>query len=73
MPNVITVKRRKEVKISRGARGEGIIRIDSEAVDLLEKFLQEASGELSVKNLASNMIKYASNNTIIRIEEEEME
>lgn len=72
MPNVITIKRRKEVKISRGARGEGIIRIDSEAVDVLESFLQKANGELSVKDLASNMIKYASNNTIIRIEEEEM-
>lgn len=71
MPNVITVKRRKGVKISRGARGEGIIRIDSEAADLLEGFLQKANGELSVKDLASDMIKYASNDTIIRIEEED--
>lgn len=71
MPNVISIKRRKEVKISRGARGEGIIRIDSEAADVLESFLQKANGELSVKELASSMIKYASNDTIIRIEDEE--
>lgn len=73
MPNVISIKRRKEVKISRGARGEGIIRIDSEAADLLESFLQKANGELSVKELASSMIKYASNDTIIRIEEEDQD
>lgn len=73
MPNVISVKRRKEVKISRGARGEGIIRIDSEAADVLENFLQKANGELSVKELASSMIKYASNDTIIRIEEEDQD
>ncbi|RFZ77346.1 hypothetical protein DS742_19350 [Lacrimispora amygdalina] len=73
MPNVISIKRRKVVKISRGARGEGIIRIDSEAVDVLESFLQKANGELSVKELASNMIKYASNDTIIRIEEEDQD
>lgn len=73
MPNVISVKRRKEVKISRGARGEGIIRIDSEAADVLESFLQKANGELSVKELASSMIKYASNDTIIRVEEEDQD
>ena len=73
MPNVISIKRRKEVKISRGARGEGIIRIDSEAANVLESFLQKANGELSVKELASSMIKYASNDTIIRIEEEDQD
>lgn len=71
MPNVISIKRRKEVRISRGARGEGIIRIDSEAADVLESLLQKTKGELSVKELASSMIKYASNDTIIRIEDEE--
>lgn len=70
MLNVISIKRRKEVKISRSSRGEGVIRIDAEAADVLEKFLQEADGELSVKKLASAMIKYASGYTIIRIEEE---
>lgn len=70
MPNVISIKRRKEIKISRGSRGEGVIRIDAGAADILEKFLQEANGELSVKKLASTMIKYASNDTIIRLEEE---
>jgi len=73
MPNVISIKRHKEVKISRGARGEGIIRIDSDAADVLESFLQKANGELSVKELASSMIKYASNDTIIRVEEEDQD
>ncbi len=70
MANVITVKKRKKVKINRSARGDGVIKIDGEAADLLEKLLAEADGELAVKELASAMIKYAANDTVIRVEEE---
>lgn len=71
MPNVIKVSRRKEVRISRNARGEGVIKIDSEAADMLERLLTEAGSlNLSVKELASSMIKYAANDTIIKVEEE---
>lgn len=71
MANVISVKRRKEVKITKNARGDGVIKIDSEAVDILEKFLSKAEGNLSVKDLASTMIKYASDDTVIRIQEDD--
>lgn len=70
MANVIKVKKRKKVKINRNARGDGVIKIDDETADLLEKLLAEADGELSVKELASAMIKYAANDTIIRVEED---
>lgn len=70
MPNVITVKRVKKIKINRSTRNEGIIRIDAEAADLLEELLTKADGVLTVKDLASELIKYAANDTIIKVEEE---
>lgn len=70
MANVITVKKRKKIKINRSARGDGVIKIDAEAADLLEKLLGEADGELAVKELASALIKYAANDTVIRVEED---
>lgn len=71
MPNIITVSRKSEIKINRDARGDGVIKIDCESADLLEELLKKAGGILSVKELASSMIKYASNDTIIRIDGEE--
>lgn len=68
MPNVITVKRKLDTKISRGTRGEGIIRIDSEAADLLEQLLSKAGGFICVRDLASSLIKYAANDTIIKLD-----
>lgn len=70
MPNVISIKR-KEVRINRNGKGDGIIRVDSEAADILEKFLSEAGIGLSVKELASSLIKYAANDTIIKYDEED--
>lgn len=70
MPNIIKVKRRKEIKINRGAKGNGVIKIDCEAADLLEKMLSETDVVFSVKDLASSMIKYAANDTIISVDEE---
>lgn len=71
MPNVIIVRRKRDVKISRNAKGDGVIKIDSDAADLLEKLLRESDGELSVRELASVLIRYAANDTIIKIEDEE--
>ena len=70
MPNVITVRKRKEVKITRNVHGDGVIKIDSEAADALEKILCKVDGDLSVKTLASSLIKYAANDTIIKIEDD---
>lgn len=69
MANIITVSRKSEVRINRNARGDGVVKIDSESADLLEKLLNEAGGALTAKELTSSLIKYASNDTIIRIEE----
>ena len=71
MPNVIIVRRKRDVKISRNAKGDGVIKIDSDAADLLEKLLRESDGELSARELASALIRYAANDTIIKIEDEE--
>lgn len=71
MANIILVKRKRNVRISRNSRGDGVIKIDSDAADLLEKFLRESDGELNVRELASALIRYAANDTIIKIEDEE--
>lgn len=70
MPNIISIKR-KEVRINRNNKGDGIIRVDSDAADILEKFLSETGAGLSVKELASSLIKYAANDTIIKYDEED--
>lgn len=70
MANIITVKAKKRSQIKRGSRGEGIIRINAEAADVLEKLLTKADGGLTVKDLASELIQYAANDTIIEVEEE---
>ena len=70
MPNVIMVRKPKGVKINRDVHGDAVIKINSEAADTLERLLREARGSLSVKELASSMIKYPSNDTIIKIEED---
>ena len=70
MPNVIMVRKPKGVKINRDVHGDAVIKINSEAADTLERLLREARGSLSVKELASSMIKYPSNDTFIKIEED---
>lgn len=72
MANVIVVRPVKS-KINRGARGEGIIRIDAEATDILENLLMKANGGITVKELASTLVKYAANDTIIKFEDGEDE
>lgn len=71
MPNVIIIKKRRKRAISRGACGDGVIRIDPEAADILEGFLLKTEGQVSVKKLASSLIRYAANDTIIKVEDGE--
>lgn len=71
MPNVIIIKKRRKRAISRGACGDGVIRIDPEAADILEGFLLKTEGQVSVKELASSLIRYAANDTIIKVEDGE--
>lgn len=73
MSNIITVKARKKSLIKRGSRGEGIIRINSQATDVLEELLAKAEGALTVKDLASALILYAASDTMIRVVEESEE
>lgn len=70
MSNVITVKRATAYKIRRNNRG-AIIRIDNRAADVLESLLDQAYGQLTVKELASALIEYAANDTIIKWEDED--
>lgn len=72
MSNIITVKRASAYKIKRNNRG-AIIRIDNRAADVLEGLLDQAYGRLTVKELASALIEYAANDTIIKLEDEENE
>lgn len=56
--NVLYVK--PKVKITRNRNNGAIIRIDSEAADILEQYINKV--EISVSQLASNFIKYAADN-----------
>lgn len=51
-------------KINRNDCGMAIVKIDKDAADILESFAYESG--LSFSKIASNFIKYASNETIIR-------
>lgn len=67
----IVIKAKKK-HISRDAeRGGGIIRIDDEACDILEGILDKLNTKLSVRELASLLIKEAANHAIIKEESEE--
>ena len=65
--NMIRVAKCKDVKICRGHGGAAIVRIDSDSADILEKFANETG--LSIQKIASNFIKFAGENTIIRFED----
>lgn len=69
----IVIKTQKKKKhITRDAeRGGGIIRIDDEACDVLEGILDKLNTKLSVRDLASLLIKEAANHAIIKEEDEE--
>lgn len=70
---IIEKKQPKKQHIKRDGRG-GIIRITNEAADYIESFLNRPELiDMSVCELASNFIKFAAENTIIKVDEEEVE
>ena len=73
MPNTIKVKKKKETRIKRDGKG-AIIRITNAAADVLEDLLNDGGEELgrnmSVCQLASNLIEYAGKDTTIEFEKE---
>ena len=64
----IYVNSKKKPIITRSRNGGGIIRINAEACDILEGVIFELKGEISVKELASTLIKHAANDNIIKEE-----
>lgn len=73
MEIVIKAKKKKKQYITRdsGRGGGGIIRIDEETCDILEGILDKLETKISVKELASTLIKAAADYAVIKEEEEE--
>lgn len=69
MEIVLKTKKREPI-ISRRKNGDGVIKIDSEACDILEGFLEKLGSDISIRQLASEFIKAAANDVIVKIEEE---
>lgn len=69
---IVIRSEKKKHHITRDKRkGGGIIRIDSEACDVLEGILNNLNTDASVRYLASLLIKEAANNAIIKEEQAE--
>lgn len=71
MEIVIKAKKKKNCTIARRANGDGVVKIDGEACDDLERVQRELSVDISIRELASLLIKEACNHAIIKVEEEE--
>ena len=71
MEIIVKAPKKKKTVISRRANGDGVIKIDGEACDDLERVQRELSVDISIRELASLLIKEACNHAIIRVEEEE--
>nr|DAZ43232.1 MAG TPA: hypothetical protein [Caudoviricetes sp.] len=70
MEIVIKTKKREQ-RITRDKSGGGIIRVSEEACDILEGIADKLNADVSIKDIASTLIKEAANNAIIKEEEEE--
>ncbi|MFQ7652359.1 MAG: hypothetical protein ACLRK9_14635 [Roseburia hominis] len=69
---IVIKTKKKKPRITRDkGKGGGIIRIDDEACDILEGIADKLESEISIKELASTLIRSAANNAVIREEEEE--
>lgn len=67
---IVIKTKKKESIISRQKNGDGVIKIDAEACDILEDFLRELGEDVSVRQLASAFIKTAANYAVVKREEE---
>lgn len=70
MEIVIKARKKKSSAIARRANGDGVIKIDGEACDDLERVQKELSIDISIRELASLLIKEACNHAIIKVEED---
>ena len=59
------------IKTKKRESGGGIIRVSEEACDILEGIADKLNADVSIKDIASTLIKEAANNAIIKEEEEE--
>lgn len=71
MEIVIKSEKKKHYITRDNRKGGGIIRIDSEACDVLEGILDNLNTDISVRQLASLLIKEAANNAVIKEERAE--
>lgn len=67
---IVLKTKRQEPFISRRKNGDGVIKIDSEACDVLEGFLEKLDSRVSVRQLASAFIKAAANEAIVKTEDD---
>ena len=70
MEIIIKTPKKKQYITRDNRKGGGIIRIDEEACAVLEGILENLNAELSVRQLASLLIKEAANHAIIKEVEE---
>lgn len=74
MEIVIKSKKKKKSYIARDSvKGGGIIRIDDESCDILEGIADKLTVTISIKALASTLIKAAADQAVIKEESEEEE
>jgi hypothetical protein len=68
--NIIYTKDKKKT-LNRAKNGSAVVKISSEAADIVEKFVAESN--ISISKLVSTMIIYASDFTMIKEGEKEDE
>lgn len=69
---IVIKAKKKKPRITRDkTKGGGIIRINDETCDILEGIADKLETEISIKELASTLIKAAADNAIIKEEEGE--
>ena len=69
----IVIKAKKKANLIKrdSKRGGGLIRIDEESCEVLERIANKLKSDISIKELASILIKAAADNAIIKEELEE--
>ena len=69
---IVIKAKKKKPRITRDkTKGGGSIRINDETCDILEGIADKLETEISIKELASTLIKAAADNAIIKEEEGE--
>lgn len=73
MEIIIEAPKKKKQYITRDKKhgNGGVIRVDEETCDVLERIIKKLECQIDVKTLASALIKAAADNAIIKVKEEE--